>query len=126
MTTSSAECSANKNTTSEGNAHGPDVTFFGPDKSKLFNGMSSACNDSFRTWQSRSFRRMIRFAESHRKGAPLSEGAAPKRSGSSRLTTREAFVYSANGRMILDENGVFQSSLIPGFSIRLGDLFDQL
>jgi hypothetical protein len=26
----------------------------------------------------------------------------------------------------LDENGVFQSSLIPGFSIRLGDLFDQI
>jgi hypothetical protein len=27
---------------------------------------------------------------------------------------------------ILDENEHFRSSLIPGFSIRLGDLFDQI
>jgi Uma2 family endonuclease len=42
------------------------------------------------------------------------------------IDSREAYVYSADGRTILDEDGIFQSSLIPGFSIRLGDLFDRL
>jgi Uma2 family endonuclease len=37
---------------------------------------------------------------------------------------REAYVFSDRQRTILDENQKFQSELIPGFSIRLGDLFD--
>jgi Uma2 family endonuclease len=40
--------------------------------------------------------------------------------------SRIAFLYSDALNTILRENGIFQSSLIPGFSIRLGDLFDQL
>lgn len=39
---------------------------------------------------------------------------------------REAYVLSENQRAILDENQNFQSELIPGFSIRLGDLFDDI
>ena len=40
--------------------------------------------------------------------------------------SRIAFLYSEALNTILRENGIFQSSLIPGFSIRLSDLFDQL
>jgi Uma2 family endonuclease len=39
---------------------------------------------------------------------------------------REAFVWRDLQRGILDENDLFQSELIPGFSIRLGDLFDDI
>jgi Uma2 family endonuclease len=39
---------------------------------------------------------------------------------------REAYVSSDHQRAILDENQKFQSELIPGFSIRLGDLFDEI
>ena len=42
------------------------------------------------------------------------------------IESREAYFYSERGRAILDEDGIFQSELIPGVSIRLGDLFDQL
>ena len=42
------------------------------------------------------------------------------------IELREAYVYSESGRAILDEDGLFQSNLIPGFSIRIGDLFDRL
>jgi Uma2 family endonuclease len=42
------------------------------------------------------------------------------------IDSRKAFLFSEEGDAILDENQQFQSSLIPGFSIRLGDLFDQL
>lgn len=39
---------------------------------------------------------------------------------------REAFAFKEQQRAILDENQQFQSELIPGFSIRLGDLFDRI
>jgi Uma2 family endonuclease len=42
------------------------------------------------------------------------------------IDSRRAFLFSDAGDANLDENGVFESRLIPGFSIRLGDLFDQL
>jgi len=35
-------------------------------------------------------------------------------------------VFSDGGRAILDENQQFQTGLIPGFSIRIGDLFDRI
>jgi hypothetical protein len=35
-------------------------------------------------------------------------------------------VFFGNQRAILKENQKFQSELIPGFSIRLGDLFDDI
>ena len=42
------------------------------------------------------------------------------------IETREAYVYSEKQRVILDENGEFRSDLMPGLSIRLGDLFDRI
>jgi len=35
-------------------------------------------------------------------------------------------LFSAGRNAILDEDQKFASPLIPGFSIRLGDLFDQI
>jgi hypothetical protein len=35
-------------------------------------------------------------------------------------------VYSEKQRVILDEDGEFRSDLIPGFAIRLCDLFDRI
>jgi len=39
---------------------------------------------------------------------------------------RTAHFYSEKQNVILDENAEFRSGLIPGFSIRLGDLFDRI
>jgi Uma2 family endonuclease len=40
--------------------------------------------------------------------------------------SRIAFLYSDALNTILREDGIFQSNLIPGFSIRLSELFDRL
>ena len=39
--------------------------------------------------------------------------------------TREAFVLSEDRKVILDDDALFESKLIPGFSIRLAELFDE-
>jgi Uma2 family endonuclease len=41
------------------------------------------------------------------------------------LDSRRAFVFSPNRNEILDDSALFESPLIPGFSIRIGDLFDR-
>ena len=38
--------------------------------------------------------------------------------------TREAFVLSEDRKVILDDDALFESKLIPGFSIHLAELFD--
>jgi hypothetical protein len=107
-----------------GNAHGPDVSFFGPDKEKL-------CEER------RRVQRFVpdlaieivsendTFQEAGQEGGSLSK-MRNERSVDYRSRFRTAFLYSDASNTILRENGIFQSSLIPGFSIRLGDLFDQL
>ena len=42
------------------------------------------------------------------------------------IALREAWVYSGQRQVMLDENEQFSSDLIPGFSIRIGDLFDRI
>ena len=42
------------------------------------------------------------------------------------LETREAIRYSGEQSVLLDENAELSSEQIPGFSIRLGDLFDRI
>ncbi len=108
----------------DGNAHGPDVTFFAPEKLKL-------CDDRLRVQrfvpdlaieiatQSDTFENLIQKAHRYLR-------CGTKEVWIFAIATREAYVYSLDGRAILDENQHFQSSLIPGFSIRLGDLFDRL
>lgn len=42
------------------------------------------------------------------------------------IETREALRYAGDRRMFLDENAEFCSDSFPGFSIRIGDLFDRI
>ena len=42
------------------------------------------------------------------------------------IELRQTYVYSENRRAILDENEQFSTDLVPGFSIRIGDLFDRI
>jgi len=107
-----------------GNAHGPDVSFFVPEKIGL-----SDDNKRVQRFvpdlaieivsQSDTFEKLIGKAHRYRK-------CGTKEVWIFSIDSREAYVYSADSRTILDEDGMFQSSLIPGFSIRIGDLFDQL
>lgn len=108
----------------QGNAHGPDVTFFGPDKVKLLDRRKRVQrfvpdlaieivseNDPF----VKLVKKVSRYRQCGTKEAWILD-----------IDSRRAFVFSEHGDANLDENGAFQTSLIPGFSIRLGDLFDQI
>ncbi len=107
-----------------GNVHGPDVTFYGPDKLML-------CEAERRVQrfvpdlaieivsENDTFRKLAKKADRYRKcGAKEVWIIDPD--------SRTAFRYSDALNTILREDGIFQSSLIPGFSIRIGDLFDRL
>lgn len=108
----------------EDNAHGPDVTFFGSEKVALFDGKLRvqrfvpdlaieivSLNDKFAALM----RKVSRYRRCGAKEAWILE-----------IESRRAFRFSEGGDAMLGEEDVFQSGLIPGFSIRLGDLFDQL
>ena len=107
-----------------GNAHGPDVTFFTSQKEGL-------CEKSRRVQrfvpdlaieivsQSDTFEKLIGKAHRYR-------SCGTQEVWIFSIDSREAYVFSPSGRAILDEEAPFQSSLIPGFSIRIGDLLDQL
>ena len=106
-----------------GNAHGPDVSFFGPEKAELAEKKRvqrfvpdlaiEIVSDSD------TFAKLVKKATRYRQ-------CGTKEAWILDIESRRAFLFSESGDAKLDENGVFESSLIPGFSIRLGDLFDQL
>jgi len=107
-----------------GNAHGPDLTFFVTEKVSWYNRklrvqpfvpdlaieIVSATD---------TFEKLIGKAHRYRKCGTQEVWIFS-------IDSREAYVYSAGQRAILDEDALFQSSLIPGFSIRIGNLFDRL
>jgi Uma2 family endonuclease len=107
-----------------GNAHGPDVTFFGPDKVGL-------CEVNRRVQrfvpdlaieivsQNDPFARLVKKADRYRK-------CGTREAWILDIDSRRAFLFSDDRNAILDESQQFESSLIPGFSIRIGDLFDRL
>jgi Uma2 family endonuclease len=107
-----------------GNAHGPDVTFFGPDKISL-------CDVTRRVQrfipdlaieivsQNDPFVRLVKKADRYRK-------CGTKEAWILDTESRRAFLFSDDREAILDENQQFVSTLVPGFSIRLGNLFDRL
>jgi Uma2 family endonuclease len=107
-----------------GNAHGPDVSFFGPGKLTL-------CEAKRRVQrfvpdlaieivsENDTFKKLVKKADRYRK-------CGTKEAWIIDPDSRTAFLYSDALKTILDENGVFQSSFIPGFSIRIGELFDSL
>lgn len=107
-----------------GNAHGPDVSFCGRDKIERF-------DDDLRVQRFVPDLAVEIISRNDKFAALLTKAHRYRSCGAKEvwifsITTREAFVYSEDRRVILDENGIFESSLIPGFSIRLGDLFDQI
>jgi Uma2 family endonuclease len=107
-----------------GNALGPDLSFFGLDKLGL-------CEGKLRVQrfvpdlaieivsENDTFARLMKRADLYRK-------CGTKEAWILEAETRTTFLFSEKGDAILDENGIFESSLIPGFAIRIGDLFAQL
>jgi Uma2 family endonuclease len=107
-----------------GNAHGPDVTFFTSQKEGL-------CETSRRVQrfvpdlaieivsENDTFKKLVKKVDRYRK-------CGAKEAWIFDIDSRRALLFSAEGDAILDENQEFASNLIPGFSIRIGDLFDQL
>jgi len=106
------------------NAHGPDVTFFGPDKAKLVDRKLRVQrfvpdlaieivseNDTFK----KLVKKVDRYRQCGTKEAWIFD-----------IDSRRAFLFSDARDANLYENGIFESTLIPGISIRLGDLFDRL
>jgi Uma2 family endonuclease len=108
----------------EGNGYAPDLSFVGSEKMKLLNGKLRvqrlvpdvavdivSPDDGFETLMKRTQRYLK---------------AGSKEVWILSIEMREAYVFSDKQRVILDENQEFRSNLIPGFSIRLGDLFDRI
>lgn len=107
-----------------GNAHGPDVSFFGSQKAQL-------CDRKRRIQpfvpdlaieivsQNDTFEALMKKARRYRKCGTREVWVFD-------IEGREAHLFSEHQRAILDENREFQSELIPGFSIRLGKLFDDI
>lgn len=107
-----------------GNAHGPDVSFFGPEKVQL-------C-DRKRRVQMFVPDLAIEIVSENDTFASLTKKARRYRKCGTKevwifdIEGREAYFFSDHQGAILDENQIFQSELIPGLSIRLGDLFDEI
>ncbi len=107
-----------------GNAHGPDVSFFGPEKCELYNRKRRvqrfvpdlaieivSQNDTFESLMKKS----QRYRDC---------GAAEVWIFS--IETRQAYLMSQSRNLIPDENQDFRPETIAGFSIRLGELFDRI
>lgn len=110
--------------TFDGNAHGPDVSFVFAAKVALL--------DRKRRVQRFAPDLAIEIVSQNDTFESLTRKARRYRScGTAEvwvlsIENRQAYLYSEKQNVILDENGEFRSDLIPGFSIRLGDLFDQI
>ena len=107
-----------------GNAHGPDVSFVSVKKLHRLNARRRVqnCVPDLAieiVSQNDKFEALMEKARRYRK-------CGTKEVWVISIDGREAFVYRDRERVILDENQLFQSELIPGFSVRLGDLFDDI
>jgi Uma2 family endonuclease len=104
------------------NAHGPDISFFGPEKRQLLERDKRvqpfvpdlaveivSKNDTFGS----IVRKAHRYVECGTREVWVFH-----------IPTREVYFYSAEQDRILRDHEMFESALIPGFSIRLSDLFD--
>jgi Uma2 family endonuclease len=107
----------------EQNVHGPDVSFYGPRKLALVNRKRRVQpfvpdlaieivseNDRFNNLMDKAERYL-------KCGTQEVWILAPE--------TRQAFVISGERREFVREDQPFETRLIPGFSIRLGELFDR-
>jgi Uma2 family endonuclease len=103
-------------------AHGPDVSLIGPDKIPSIQRRRVQLfvpdlaieivsdNDSFTS--------LMKKAERYRKSGTREVWILSQE-------TREAFVKSEERRALLSDQDFFESPQIPGFRIRLGELFDR-
>jgi Uma2 family endonuclease len=108
----------------QGNVHGPDVSFFVPEKCSYYDGK----------------RRVQRFvpdlvieivSENDKFEALMKKANRYRRAGTAEVWVlsvdpRVAFLFSERQTVILENNDEFRSQFIPGFAIRLGDLFDRI
>ena len=107
-----------------GDAHGPDVSFFGHEKCKLCDRKRRvqrfvpdlaieivSLNDTF---------------ESLMKKARRYRDCGTAEVWILSIEMRQAFLLSENRNLILDEHQEFRPEPIHGFSIRLGELFDRI
>ncbi len=108
----------------DSNAHGPDVTFFGPERARLY--------DRKRRIQPFVPDLAIEIVPQNDTFAALMKKARRYRKCGTKevwifdIEGREVHLFSEQQRAVLNENELFQSELIPGFSIRLGKLFDDI
>jgi len=107
----------------DGNAYGPDVTFFSESKRPLLNMKLRvqrfvpdlaieivSANDAFE--------KLAKKAQRYRQCGTQEVWIFS-------LEARLAFLYSEHRRVILEENDEFRPETIPGFAIRIGDLLDR-
>ncbi len=106
-----------------GNAHGPDVSFFGPAKMPFL--------EERRRVQRFIPDLAIEIVSPNDTFAHLTQKAARYRKHGTRevwildIDFRRAFLFSERGDAILNENQLFESPLLPGLSVRIADLFDR-
>jgi len=107
----------------DGNAHGPDVSFYNKSKRPLLDNKLRvqrfvpdlavevvSVNDTF---------------EKLAKKAKRYRACGTHEVWIFSVETRQAFLFSEHRRVILDENDEFRPETIPGFAIRIGDLLDR-
>ena len=106
------------------NANGPDVSFFGAGKMQLYNG-------NLRVQRFVPDLAIEIVSQTDRFEALMKKGQRYREHGTREvwifsIGLRLAHVLATRGWVVLDENEQFSSDLIPGFSIRIGDLFDRI
>jgi Uma2 family endonuclease len=105
------------------NVNGPDISFIAADNLHL--------RDRKRRVQPFVPDLAIEIVSENDKFSKLMKKAARFREGGTKEVwilspdTREALVLSRERRALLTDDDMFESKLIPGFSIRLGELFDR-
>jgi len=106
-----------------GNVYGPDISFYGPpkmafadEKRRVQRFVPDLAIEIVS--QNDTFARLAQKARGYRK-AGVSEVWVLD------IESRQAFLYADERSAILYDDDLFASNLIPGFSIRIGDLFDR-
>jgi len=106
------------------NAHGPDVSFIGSAKLRLL-------DRSMRVQRFVPDLAVEIVSQNDKFDALMKKASRYREHGTKEvwifsIELRQAYVYSDQRRVILDDHDQFSSDLIPGFSIGIGDLFDRI